>query len=40
MSDKKRFWILVALLILSIAWFFIARHWGSDKLLTQLQLNT
>ena len=37
MSDKKRFWLLLGLLILSIVWLLVARHFGSDKLLTQLQ---
>ena len=36
MSEKKRFWILLALLILSVAWLFIARHYGSSHVLTQL----
>lgn len=37
MSEKKKFWLLLALLIISIAWLFVARHFGSDKLLTELQ---
>lgn len=37
MNEKKRFWILLALLIASIVWLIIARHFGSDDLLTQFQ---
>ena len=37
MTDKKKFWLLLGLLILSVAWLFVARHFGSDNLLIKLQ---
>jgi|GEM_PF-2540034 hypothetical protein len=37
MSEKKRFWVLLALLLVSIAWLLVAIHFGSDNLLTQFQ---
>ena len=37
MSDKKRFWVLLFLLALSIAWLYIAHHYGTDSLLRQFQ---
>jgi hypothetical protein len=37
MSEKKKFWILLALLLISIAWLLVARRFGSDNLLTQFQ---
>jgi hypothetical protein len=39
MSEKKRFWLLLGLLTLSIIWLLVARHYGSDHLLNQLQGN-
>lgn len=35
MSDKQKFWFLLGLLVLSVAWVVIARHVGSDHLLEQ-----
>jgi hypothetical protein len=37
MSEKKQFWILLVLLLVSIAWLLVARRFGSDNILTQFQ---
>lgn len=37
MSEKKKFWLLLGLMVLSLIWLFIARHFGSDHLLLRLQ---
>lgn len=37
MSDKRKFWVLLALLVVSIAWLLIARHYASSSFLQNLQ---
>jgi len=36
MSEKTKFYLLLGLVILSVIWLFVARHFGSDNLLTNL----
>jgi len=37
MTDKRKFWILIGLLIISLVWLFVARHYASSSFLEQLQ---